>query len=178
MIEAEKLILRPPVERDVDAWTSILTDPLVARYLGSPIRGRADVERHVRMCAERHAADGFGLLAVERKADRRVIGRSGFLVWDRRRWTPTTLADASEHGDVEIGWTLASDCWGLGYATEAGAACLAHGLDTLGRERIISVIQHANDRSVAVATRLGMEHEQDVRTARGFDVGIWVSTAL
>ena len=156
----------------------MLTDPVVARYLGPPVGSPADVARHIRMCGERHAADGFGLLAIERKDDGRVVGRSGFLVWDRRTWAPTTLREAGEHGEVEIGWTLAVDCWGLGYATEAGSACLEHGHTALGRERVIAVIQPANDRSIAVARRLGMAQEQAVRTARGFDVGIWVSTAL
>lgn len=177
MIETERLLLRAPVDDDVEPWTTLLTDPVVARYLGVAPRGRAEVAKHVRICRERHAADGFGLLAVERKEDGRVIGRSGFLVWDRRRWAPTTLRDAGEHGEVEIGWTLAPDVWGRGYATEAGAACLAHGLGVLERKRILAIIQHDNDRSAAVARRLGMRPEQDVRTARGFDVQVWVARA-
>jgi hypothetical protein len=84
MIETARLLLRPPEESDVDAWTSMLTDPRAARYLGPPFDSRAPVAAHIRTAQERHEADGFGLLAVVRKRDGRVIGRSGFLVWDKR----------------------------------------------------------------------------------------------
>ena len=152
----------------------MLTDPVVAQYLGPPIRGREEVAAHVRTILERHAVDGFGLLAIERKPDGRVIGRSGFLVWDRRTWAPTTLREAGDSAEVEIGWTLARDCWGCGYATEAGRACRDAGFSSLGRDRIAAIIQPGNDRSIAVARRLGMEEEQDLRTARGFDAQLWI----
>ena len=173
-IETDRLLLRQPTERDVDAWTELLTDPVVSRHLGPPMRDREVVEAHVRTILERHAADGFGLLAIERKSDGRVIGRSGFLVWDRRTWAPTMLREAGDAAEVEIGWTLARDCWGLGYATEAGSACRDEGFSSLERDRIAAIIQPENDRSIAVAQRLGMEREQDLRTARGFDAQLWV----
>lgn len=155
----------------------MLTDPQAARYLGPPIDSREAVAVHTRTARERHEADGFGLLAVVRKLDGRVIGRSGFLVWDTRMWAPTTLHEAGEHAELEIGWTLARDCWGYGYATEAGAACRDHGFRSLRRSRVAAVIQHGNERSVAVARRLGMKRELDIRTAKGFDAQLWVVTA-
>ena len=96
MIETTRLLLRVPVESDIDGWTASLSDPQVARYLGPPIESRDAVAAHIWTVRERHEADGFGLLAVVRKEDGRLIGRSGFLVWDRRTWTPTTIADAGE----------------------------------------------------------------------------------
>ena len=169
MIETERLLLRVPEEGDLDAWTAMLADPDVARYLGPPMDTREAVAAHLERVRERHEADGFGLLAVERKADGRVIGRAGFLVWDSRTWASTTLRDAGAHGEVEIGWTLARECWGAGYATEAGVACRDHGFTELGLPHIAALILRGNVRSVAVARRLGMRHERDVQTANGFD---------
>ena len=162
-----------PGEADVGPWTELLSDPEVTRYLGSRAESREDVAAHIRTVLERHAADGFGLLSVVRKEDSRVIGRAGFLVWDTRTWSSTTLRAACAHGQVEIGWALARDCWGSGYATEAGAACRDHGLGVLGFERLAAIIKHGNDASVAVARRLGMAHERDIRTARGYDAQLW-----
>jgi RimJ/RimL family protein N-acetyltransferase len=173
-IESARLLLRPPTERDVDAWAGFLTDPAVARYLGPPLRDRDAVVAHVEKVLERHEEDGFGLLAVERKADGRVIGRSGFLVWDRRTWRPSTLRDAGDAAEVEIGWALARDCWGEGYATEAGAACRDVGLAELGCRRIAAIIHPENHRSQAVARRLGMEPAEELRTASGFAAQLWV----
>ena len=176
-IETEHLLLRAPDESDVDAWTAMLTDPEVARYLGPPFASRAEVAAHVRTVRERHEADGFGLLAVVRKDDGAVIGRAGFLIWDTRAWATTTLREAGRHAEVEIGWTLARDAWGFGYATEAGEACRDHGFARLGLSRIAAVIQHGNDRSIAVARRLGMRHERDIRTGKGFEAQLWVRVA-
>jgi RimJ/RimL family protein N-acetyltransferase len=135
VIDTERLILRRPEASDVDDWPVMLSDPEVARFLGPPLESREAVAAHIEMALERYRADGFGLLTVVRKDDGRVIGRSGFLVWDKRSWPPATLQDACEQTEVEIGWTLARDCWGLGYATEAGAACRDYGIGMLGRAR-------------------------------------------
>lgn len=167
--------MRPPDDGDIDSWTTMLADREVARYLGPPIDSRDAVAAHIRSVQDRHSADGFGLLAVVRKDDGRVVGRSGFLVWDRRTWTPTTGREAREHAEVEIGWTLARDCWGFGYASEAGAACRDYGFRKLGLRRIAAVIQHGNDRSFTVARRLGMRRERDIRTGKGFEAQLWVA---
>ena len=173
-IETERLLLRVPDESDVDAWTAMLNDPEVARYLGPPFASRSEVADHIRTVRERHEADGFGLLAAVRKEDGVVIGRSGFLVWDTRRWATTTCRQAGRHAEVEIGWTLSREAWGFGYATEAGAACRDHGFTRLGLSRIAAVMQHGNERSVAVARRLGMWYERDVRTLKGFEAELWL----
>jgi len=62
-------------------------------------------------------------------------------------------------GDLEIGWWLARDVWGRGYATEGGAAAMHHVLETLGRNRVVAVIDPGNDASVRVTQRLGMHYE-------------------
>jgi RimJ/RimL family protein N-acetyltransferase len=63
---------------------------------------------------------------------------------------------------MEIGYLLGRPHWGRGYATEAALASRDHALDTLGWRRLISLIDHDNERSARVATRLGMTHEDDV----------------
>jgi RimJ/RimL family protein N-acetyltransferase len=176
-LETNRLLLRVPSDADVAPWTAILGDPEVARYLGPPIDSPEAVSAHIQTVRERHDADGFGLLAIVRKEDERVIGRSGFLVWDKRTWTTTTRREAGEHAQIEIGWTLARDCWGFGYATEAGAACRDYGLATLGTACIAAVIQHGNERSCEVARRLGMRYEDDIRTGKGFDAQLWLVAA-
>jgi RimJ/RimL family protein N-acetyltransferase len=174
MIETERLRLRVPEDADVDAWTAMLGDPDVARYLGPPLDTREAVAAHVRWIRELHAVDGFGPLAVVRKSDGRVIGRSGFLVWDTSTWQPRALAEAGGRAELEIGWTLAHDCWGFGYATEAGRACRDHAFAALGRDRIVALIDPENTRSIAVARRLDMRHERDIRVAQRFESQLWV----
>jgi RimJ/RimL family protein N-acetyltransferase len=159
-LETERLILRVPEESDVDAWAEIYGHPDVTRFLGE--RSRADLVEHIRIARDRHAADGFGLLAVVRKEDDRVVGRAGLLVWDDRNWTPSTLRDSGPNAEIELGWAFNRDFWGLGYATESGAACRDYVFGELGRPRVIALIDPENDRSIAVAERLGLVHERDV----------------
>lgn len=58
---------------------------------------------------------------------------------------------------IEIGWRLAADHWGKGFATEAAHAWLAHGFETLGLEEIVSYAVASNAPSIAVMRRLGMQ---------------------
>jgi ribosomal-protein-alanine N-acetyltransferase len=60
---------------------------------------------------------------------------------------------------VEIGWRLAAEHWGLGYATEAARAALAFGFDSLRLEEIVSFTVPANTRSRRVMERIGMRHD-------------------
>ena len=158
-LETERLILRVPEESDVDAWTEMYAQPEVQRFLNA--RPREHVAEYIRVIRERHAADGFGILAAVRKEDGRVIGRAGMLVWDERTWTPTTLREAGAHGEVEIGWALHPDVWGRGYATEASVRCRDFVLEEV-RRRVIALIDPDNERSIAVAERLGLSHARDV----------------
>jgi RimJ/RimL family protein N-acetyltransferase len=158
-LETERLLLRVPDESDVDAWADMYAQPAVERWL-TP-RSREQVFDYIREIHERHAADGFGVLAAERKEDGRVIGRAGMLVWDERGWMPTTLRDSGAHGQVEIGWVLHPDVWGRGYATEASVVCRDHVLAQI-RPRVIALIVPDNVRSIAVAERLGLAYESDV----------------
>ena len=59
---------------------------------------------------------------------------------------------------IEVGWHVARDCWGRGYATEAGRAALMHGFDNLGLDTIYAIVDPENTPSIRVTERLGMRH--------------------
>jgi RimJ/RimL family protein N-acetyltransferase len=61
--------------------------------------------------------------------------------------------------DFEIGWWLARDVWGRGYATEAGDAAMRHVLETMAFSRAVAIIDPGNQPSIAVASRLGMNYD-------------------
>ena len=68
--------------------------------------------------------------------------------------------------ETEIGYLLLRRYWGRGFATEAALAARDHGFGTLGRERLISLIDPRNEPSMRVAERIGMRRE---RSAEMFD---------
>jgi RimJ/RimL family protein N-acetyltransferase len=59
---------------------------------------------------------------------------------------------------VEVGWRLATDCWGQGLATEGAREIVHHGFTALGLEEIVSFTVPANAKSRRVMEKLGMTH--------------------
>ncbi len=69
-----------------------------------------------------------------------------------------------EHGaEREVGYILAREHWGKGYATEAASAVRDHAIRELGLRRLIALIAFGNEASVRVAEKLGMVFEREVR---------------
>ncbi len=62
---------------------------------------------------------------------------------------------------LEVGWRLAADHWGRGYATEGGRASLAHTFDELGVGEVVSFTTTGNQRSRHVMEKLGMTRRPD-----------------
>ena len=60
---------------------------------------------------------------------------------------------------VEVGWRLAKEHWGNGYATEAARTAIDYGFGTAGMDEIVSFAIPANKRSLRVMERLGMTHD-------------------
>jgi len=103
--------------------------------------------------ARRHWAEhGFGWWVVERRADGAFLGIAGLL-------RPGFEAHCTPC--VEVGWRLAAEAWGQGYATEAARASLRHGFRTLAPrlEEILAFTVPANARSRRVMDHLGMRHD-------------------
>jgi RimJ/RimL family protein N-acetyltransferase len=163
MIETDRLLLRKPVLGDAQAVLDLLTDPMAMEFLGGVHPDAAtDPESVVRRGLERWDDNDCGPFCVVRREDGRWLGRTGILVWDVRTWTHTTFASAGEFAQPELGWALASEHWGHGYATEAALALRDWASTGRGLTRLISLIRHGNDRSARVAERIGERHERDI----------------
>jgi RimJ/RimL family protein N-acetyltransferase len=156
VIETERLLLRLPRSEDAAGLLEAFADPEAMRYIGDgSTTDLGGAEEAVGRWLERWDAWGIGMFVVERMEDARVLGRAGFLRWDPETW---------EIGgtETELGWGLAREHWGHGYATEAALALRDWALRERGLTRIISLIQPENARSVRVAEKLGERYERDV----------------
>ena len=96
-------------------------------------------------------AHGFGPWAVEVPGVAPFIGFVGLVV---------PAFDAHFMPCVEIGWRLAAEHWGRGYATEAALASARHAFETVGPAQLVSFTTPQNVRSQAVMRRIGMTHDQ------------------
>ena len=146
MIETDRLILRPPDDPDREALAAMNADPRVAEWLSGPLT-RQESDALVDRIRTEIGLNGWGFWAVERKADRAVIGLTGLLAM------PDSLPPGPA---VEIGWRLSPAAWGSGYATEAARAALAWGFEHIRPPEIIAITARTNLRSQAVMRKIGM----------------------
>ena len=93
-------------------------------------------------------ARGWGNWALE--ADGRCLGFVGLS-------KPTF--DAHFTPCTEIGWRLAFDAWGRGYATEAARLALSHAFEVLSLAEVVSFTSAGNLRSQRLMARIGMGHD-------------------
>jgi len=145
-LETERLILRQWSEDDFEDYAAICADPEVMRYLGGKPFTRLEAWRHMAFLIGHWQLRGYGHWAVEEKATGRVIGRLGFL--NPEGWP-----------GFEVGWTLARDAWGKGYASEGARHALSHAFTEMGRDHVISLIHPENRASMKVAERMGEKPE-------------------
>jgi RimJ/RimL family protein N-acetyltransferase len=172
-IETERLLLRLPRLDDADAAAEYLADPEVMRYLGGQVVPRADAPAVVQKWIDRWEATGVGQFVIERCDDGRVLGRVGLLVWDTRDWSHATFSYRDENAQPELGWVLARDHWGHGYATEAAVAAREWSRRECGIARLISLIEPANVRSQRVAERLGASRGESVMLSDAGRADVW-----
>lgn len=148
-LDGERVLLREWVPEDLEAFASLNADPRVMEHFPAALtRVESDAfvrERIIPQFAER----GYGLWAVEVPDVAPFVGYVGLLV-------QTFEADFTPC--VEVGWRLAFPHWGHGFATEGARAAIAFGFAEGGLDEIVSLTVPANQRSVAVITRLGMTY--------------------
>jgi RimJ/RimL family protein N-acetyltransferase len=157
-LRTERLLLRRWRVEDDAPMTAINRDPEVTRYLNRPATEVALAAFHPMLVAhwERH---GFGPFALESR-EGRAGTESGALLGFAGVAYPAYLPALAAR--PEIGWRLARSAWGRGLATEAALAARDHAFAVLGLPELIAIVHPENERSQAVARKLGMEVERQV----------------
>ena len=140
-IETERLILRPPLPKDFDAWATFYEDGDALKYIGGA-QVRPVAWRTFTQAAGAWAMQEFGMFSVLEKSTGRWIGRVGANFPDG--WPGT-----------EVGWAIDRASWGKGYAHEAAVASIDFVFDTLGWTEVIHCIAPENLASGKLAERLG-----------------------
>lgn len=148
-IRTERLLLRQWTVADKDRFAAINADPRVMEfYPATASRDESDAlfERIQTHIDQR----GFGLFAVEIPERTRLAGFVGLIVPRfEAHFTPC----------VELGWRLALEDWGHGYATEGARAVLAEAFRRLQLDEVVAMTVPTNQRSRRVMEKLGMKHD-------------------
>jgi len=144
----DRLLIRDWTEADAPFVFDVYARWEVARWLGAQPRvlgNKDEAIAAIRRWRDRSTEPPFGIWAITERSTGDPKG-TVLLV---------PLPAGADGGPVEIGWHLHPSAWGLGYATEAGAAAARRGFEA-GLEEVYAVVRPDNTRSLAVCRRLGM----------------------
>jgi RimJ/RimL family protein N-acetyltransferase len=145
-LSSVRIRLRQWREEDRDAFAAMNSDARVMQFFPGRL-SRAESDAMADRIQEHFSQHNFGLWAIEVPHIARFIGFTGLAV-------PGFTAPFTPC--VEVGWRLAFEHWGRGYATEAARLALDYGFGTLALSAVVSFTAVANHRSRAVMERLGM----------------------
>ena len=166
-IVTDRLVLREFV---TDDWPAVLAYQRDARYLQFyPWTGRpeAEVRDFVQMFVDQQTERPRRKfqLAITLLDGGRLIGNCGIRRKQENEW------------EADIGYELAPEHWGRGYATEAALAVVNFGFKELKLHRISSWCIADNTASAKVLERVGLRPEGRLRENEYFK-GRWWDTLL
>ncbi len=148
MIRTERLILRQWQDEDLYPFSQMCRDKDVMEFFPKLLTEEESYSmgRKIKsLIAER----GWGFWAIEIPGQRKFVGFVGLHIpKESMPFSPC----------VEIGWRLAKQYWGMGYATEAASESLRYAFTHLGLKEVVSFTTVRNIRSQAVMEKIGMSY--------------------
>jgi RimJ/RimL family protein N-acetyltransferase len=147
MIETERLRLRPWRPEDRAAFLEMSRTAEVMEHLGG-LSSPEQVDAAIARMNASQATHGYCFWAIERRGDAAFLGFCGL---KRANEFGTPI-----EGELEIGWRLRRDSWGVGYAREAADATLTWAWANTDAPRVVAITVPANRRSWGLMERLGM----------------------
>ena len=148
-IESERLILRRFKYSDLAPFMAYRNDPEVARYQTWDSCDEQEAMTFIReMESARPGVPGeWFQFAIESREMGALVGDCALRV------------DEHEPYRAEIGFTLAREHQGKGFASEAVSCLLDYAFDALGLHRVVAIADCRNASSAALLEQLGMRRE-------------------
>jgi [ribosomal protein S5]-alanine N-acetyltransferase len=145
----ERLVLRPLTPADAPAMARLAGRREIAdTTISIPHPYSEEQARQwIKSNTDLFANGKFVVFAMESKTDRALAGTIGLREID------------TEHSQAELGFWVAVERWGQGYATEAARAVVNFGFTQLGLNRIYAHHMARNPASGRVLLKIGMKRE-------------------
>ncbi|MBW4542773.1 MAG: GNAT family N-acetyltransferase [Myxacorys chilensis ATA2-1-KO14] len=151
ILETNRLVLRHQVLGDIDRLYEIYQDPEVTRFIPDAPQTYQETKEELEWFLNGHPKyPQLGLWATLDKKTNQFIGRCGLLPW--------TIEGREE---VEIAYLLSKAYWGRGLGTEVAQGVMQYAFEHLHLTRLICLIDPANQASIRVVCKLGMEFEKE-----------------
>ena len=158
-LQTENLVLRAPKPADLPAYTAFRSDPEQTKYLGGPFNPSQAFDQ-LGEIAGHWQLRGFGRFIVADKQTDEALGVVG----------PYFPPDWPER---EFAWSVFANAQGRSIAYEAVTAARRYAYDHLGWTTAISMIAHANERSIRLAQRLGCTRDDDFAHPEFGTMQVW-----
>lgn len=159
--ETERCLCREWRETDVEDAFAMYGDPEVMKGLSGQPEPNIESQLHFlrkAIQAYRERPRGTGFWALERKTDGRIVG------------AVIVKPIPNGEGQIEVGWHVARECWGQGYAVEAAREAIRIAFRELGIEEILALVKPWNAQSLRVTEKLGFERGESTTQFYDFEL--------
>ncbi|GLS29504.1 Protein N-acetyltransferase, RimJ/RimL family [Mesorhizobium albiziae] len=148
-LQTDRLSLHLWHDQDLDDLMELHSRPDVSRYLSRSGKPWTAEEAKDRMTGWMRDFGTFGIakLKLLRRDDGRFLGRAGFSFFE-------------EASHFELGYSLAPEYWGRGYATEIAGALAWHFFKLNLGDNFIAFAHVDNAASLKVMERIGMRYDR------------------
>jgi RimJ/RimL family protein N-acetyltransferase len=151
IFETQSLFVRHFELADAAFIFNLLNSPAWLQFIGNRnIDSIATAENYIQKRLIANYQQGFGMYAVEIKAEQIPIGMCGFI---KREELP----------QPDIGFAFLPQYEGKGYAFEAAHATLVYGKTKLDLQTVFAVINNDNEKSIKLTEKLGLQFQKMIR---------------
>ena len=158
VLETARLVLRHLEAADLPALYALYRDPEMRRHFPDGTKTLEETESELRLFQHGHPLrPELGLWATIERESGAFLGRCGLLPWD-----------IDGRPEVELAFLIDKARWGEGLATEASFGIIEHARSSLMLRRLICLVMPDNERSAAVARKVGMRFERDYTDEHGY----------
>lgn len=148
ILETKRCIVREITMEDLDELYELYRMPGITRYM-EPLYERSKEEEYTRAYINNmYHYYGYGMWVIVQKSTQRVIGRAGF--------NEQVIEGVAE---TEMGYMIAADLQGQGYATEVCRAIMEYGREYHEFQKLNCLIEPENQASIALAESLGLKRQ-------------------
>jgi RimJ/RimL family protein N-acetyltransferase len=152
VLETERLTLRQMTNDDAPFILGLLNEPSFIQNIGDrKVRTLEDARSYIlNGPVKSYEKNGFGLYLVALKTTNESVGMCGLIKRDGLE-------------DVDIGYALLPRFWSKRYAVEAARAVKEYAKDTIGLQRLVAIVDPANEGSIRVLEKIGLRYEKMIR---------------
>lgn len=151
VLETPRLLLRHLEPEDLPALFALYRDPVMREHYPDGTLTLAQTRQEIDWFRHGHPQHPtLGLWATVEKTNGAFLGRCGLLPWQ-----------LDTGFEVELAFMIDKARWGEGLGTEAALGIVEHARTVLGLQRLVCLIMPGNDRSAAVAAKVGMRFERE-----------------